>query len=206
MGLIVPAGKRVTIKSGENVVVSDLLLEDAITINLSSNFSQLIDNEPNALLTMIGGLSREVAGFGFSGQFKQAGLQIWTGTQPMNLSITVGLYTETDALTDVVQPAKALMRLPLPIEGRGSFGLTPPGPSILEALSENTPSEPAEGKFLSMRIGKLIHMTRMLVKTAEPTLSQEVDENGYPIWIKMKLDIVSIFTATGRMVDDYFGR
>jgi hypothetical protein len=106
-----------------------------------------------------------------------------------------------------MEPAKALMRIPLPTEG-GGLGLTPPGPSVLEVFSENGVSsgrETVAGKQLSMFIGNTIWMKKMIVTSVEPTFSAETDEDDYPIWCKLKIDISSIYTATSNMVDTYFG-
>lgn len=205
--MVIPAGKTVDIYRETEDYVVDLHLEDAVTIDLSSTFDSIVDNTPSTMLSMLGSVSGDLFGWGFSGAFKQTGLQIWKGTQPMSLSLALGLYMKTDAYTDVIIPTKKLMQLPLPGEPVNGVGLEAPGPSVLEAFGgdDGQTQSTTPGKQLSMRIGNIVHITRMLVKTAQPTFSEDVDSKGYPIWVKLKLEILTIYTATTKMVDDYFG-
>lgn len=210
--MTIPRGRKVQIfSSGSLITGVPLILEEDVTISLSSSFAPLVDSGPASnLIGLLGNLSADTLGFGFSGQFKQAGFQVWKGTDPLQITFNVGLYMKTDALVDVIRPAKALMRIPLPLEGddgnTGSFGLTPPGPSILEVFREGSGNTSAvSGKNISVVIGNTINLKKAIIKSVEPTFSSETDENDYPIWCKLKVDISSIYTATASMVDEYIG-
>lgn len=203
MALVVPSGSKVVIKQGTSAITGkELLLENDLTLSLQSNFAPLVDSQSNNWLTAIGQISNDLTGFGFSGQFKQMGFQIWQTTQPLAISLTVGLYRRTDAYADVVYPAKQLMKLPLPGEGPAG-NLQPPGPSLLDALAES--SDVTTGKNISVRIGRLLHLKRVLISKVEPTFSSKTDENGNPIWIKLTMDISTLFTATSPMIDGSVG-
>lgn len=214
MGIKVPRGRKVVIRAGGENVTPDtnLVLEEDLTLNITSNFQPLVDAGGNRALTFLGSLSSAFTGVGFSGQFKSGGFQQWTGTEPLNTSFNVGLYMKTDALVDVIRPAKRLMRLVVPLEsslrgeGARGVGLIAPGPTILEVLSDATPDkDPHPGRNLSMVIGNTVHFKKMIIKAVEPTFSTETDTNDYPIWCKLKIDVATVYTATVQMVDDYIG-
>ena len=58
------------------------------------------------------------------------------------------------------------------------------------------------GKIISVEVGKILYLQSAVIKSAEPIFSNETDENNYPIWSKVSLDIVSVMTATTRLLDD----
>lgn len=203
MAITIPSGKKVIVKEGKRQLAEgvDLLLEEDITLSLQSDFAPLIESGGNPLITALGQISRDIAGAGFSAQFKQMGFQIWKNTSPVALSLTIGLYMKQNAYRDVIAPAKELMTLPLPGLGPDGSSLSPPGPSILDALSEQV----STGKNISVRIGNILHLKKVIVKKVEPTMSSEVDEYGHPIWIKLAIDINTIFTATAELIQSSVG-
>jgi len=120
----IPKGKIIELKSGgaplpglENTVIR---LEEDIALTISSNFNSIVGGGSSKALTLLGGLLRDTAGFGFSGQFKQLGFQMWTGTNPISFSPTVSFHMLNNAYEDVVKPTHALMKLPLPIDASSS--------------------------------------------------------------------------------------
>ncbi|MFW6225382.1 MAG: hypothetical protein ACOC3V_00320 [bacterium] len=203
MATTIPKGKKLVINlNGSPLVNVPLVLEEPITINLSSSFEPVFGGGDTKIFDLIGSLSRDVLGntAGFSGQFKQLSIQTWKGTDPVSLpSITIGLYvdkTNVDAYNQVYLPTKKLRELPLPDERR-SGNLIPPGPSLLEALGKKNSNWPT----YSLRIGKILYLPQIIIKKAEPTYSNETDAEGYPIWAKVALDIQSISTATKKLMD-----
>ncbi len=203
----IPLGKILKLnKKGGIPVTGDIpmVLEEDITLSLSSSFSSLMGSGGGSkLLTLLGMASRDLLGFGFSGKFKEMGFQMWTGTDPLGFSAQVGFYmgstNSNDAKIEVYQPALALMKLPLPDDSKmeeGGIGLIPPGPSIISVLKPKS----SIGKVISMQIGKILRINSVIVKKAEPTFSTEVDSNGYPIWARVRLDISSTVTATVQLL------
>lgn len=203
--MIIPRGKKVTFHLNGSLLPgtesADMLLEEDITLSLNSQFGDLVSGgAPNAI-GALGGMVRDLTGFGFSGQFKQLGFQIWQKTDPLQVSITLGFNMKTNAYDDVVRPTKALVKLPLPDDGAAGdngLGLIPPGPSILEAFGENNQTQ--SGKNIHCRIG-FVRLPGIIVTGAEPTFSKETDQNGYPIYAKVRLDIRTVFTATTNLID-----
>lgn len=203
----VPRGKRVKITQQAQEMPGlegiDLILEEDLQLTLNSNFDSIIGSGANTGVVALGSFLRDTTGFGFSGQFKQFGFQQWKGTDPLALSMTIGLYMKTNALKDVIRPAKELMKLPLPYEEDGSVGLVAPGPSILQAFGDDEENgTKTAGKKITIRVG-FVRLPNVIVKQAEPIFSNECDSNGYPIWAKIKLDVNTIFTATASLIDGF---
>jgi len=203
--MIIPRGKRVEFKQNGALLPGtegvDILLEEDITLSLNSEFGDLVSGGASTGLSMLGSLSRDILGFGFSGQFKQLGFQIWQKTQPLSISITVAFHMQTNAYTDVVSPTRALIKLPLPDDGNAEengIGLIPPGPSIIEAFGAD--NQERSGRRISCRIG-FIRLPGIIVTEAEPTYSKETDQNGWPIFSKVRLQIRTLFTATTSLID-----
>jgi hypothetical protein len=206
--MIIPKGKKVTfhlngalLPGTEN---AEILLEEDVTLSLNSQFGDLVSAGAPAALSVLGGVSRDVLGFGFSGQYKQLGFQVWQKTEPLSVSITVAFNMKTNAYKDVVAPTRALIKLPLPDDAGMSsdgVGLIPPGPSILQALgSEDTENNYASGKKIACRMG-FIRLPSVIITRAEPTFSKETDQFGYPVYAKIRMEIRTIFTATTGLID-----
>ncbi len=205
----IPKGKIVKIaKDGADIMPQgvSLTLDSELSLSLKSDFSALMGNKANAFLSVISGAVRDTTGFGLSGQFKELGFKMWTGTDPVQFAFTVLLNMKHSAKTDVWDPAKILMKLPLPMEaqgtnnsgGTGGFGLLAPGPSILTAAGFDTKF----GAKYSFRCGAF-YLSNVVVEKVEPSFSTEVDDAGYPTWCSLTIDVTSLFTATTRMIDDF---
>lgn len=207
--MIIPKGKKVTFHQNggllpgtENV---DIILDEDISLSLNSQFNDLVSAGAPAALSVLGNVSSDITGFGFSGQYKQLGFQVWQKTDPLSVSFTVSFNMKTNAYKDVVAPTKALIKLPLPDDGRMSdngIGLIPPGPSILQALGgDNNESGRGErGKKIACRIG-FIRLPSIIITNADPTFSNESDQYGYPIAVKIRLQLKTIFTATTNLIE-----
>jgi len=203
--MVIPKGKLVVFKQNgallkgtENVKI---LLDEDITLSLASQFGDAVGGGAPRAIGMLGALSRDITGFGFSGQFKQLGFQVWQKTEPLMTNFTVAFHMKTNAYDDVVAPTRALIKLPLPDDaqaGEDGFGLIPPGPSLMEAFSGETREN--SGRLLSCRIG-FIRLPGVIVTKAEPTFSKETDQNGWPIFSKVSLDVRTIYTATTNLID-----
>lgn len=192
------------------------LLDNDVSINLSSQFSQFLgDTGVVPQISALFGSIKAVRNFFGSGQFKQMGLQTWQKTDPVSLSLEVTLNMRTDAKKDVYDPAKLLMKLPLPsTASSGTGGLIPPGPTIWSTIQDtfsnskkNRDSSSNDlfdrGYIFSIQIGKTIWLDQVIFKKVVPVFSLETDTNDYPISCKLSLDIDSIFTATTEMVDEF---
>lgn len=184
-----------------------MLLEQDITITMSSTFNPVTKGTSSSAFTMLGGVLREagrteLAGWA-TGQFKQLGFQVWEGTAPLSTSITVRLTMETDAYNDVVRPAMALAKICLPHEGSGG-SLIPPGPSVLNAFTGDE-GRAEVGEIITCYIGSYA-LRNVIIKRAQPTFSRHIDDKGYPISATVELGVETIFSATTSLVDDMLKR
>ena len=200
----IPRGKIIKIaENGKDIFDNQitLTLDSELTVNLQSEFDSLISNSTSSkLLQVLGTVTRDTMGYGFSGSFKEMGYKMWTGSNPIELSLSTTLHMETSGKTDVLDPAKKLMRLPLPTdaeEGKG-FGLIAPGPSILNSLFKD--DKTIKTRTYSIRVGS-VYLPSIVVSKAEPTFSSECDSNGYPTWCTVQLDISGTYTATTQQID-----
>jgi hypothetical protein len=220
----IPAGSRVAITNHEGgFLAGGALLED-YTISLNSEFGQLIDSGSNDAFTVLGGALKSLSGsrFGFSSQFKQMGFQIWKGTQPIQLQFSLEFHYTYDAHAEVVVPIRRLCRLPLPGDGLAG-NLIPPGPSVLEAIAgtkaSNTPpgsdtppnqdpdvdeegTKSTADTYVNVRAGNMLFMG-CIVTSAEPTFSKYVDENDAPIYGRVALNIITMYSATKESLDNW---
>jgi len=197
-----PIGKELRIfVNKESVVDVPLIIETDITFPLSSQFEAIMGGGDSKLLTIFGSLSKELFGKGFSGQFKQLGARIWSKTEPLNMSLTVGFYIDKrnpDAYSQVYEPTIKLAHLTLPTDDGVGGSLVAPGPTLISAIKGEKKGE--GGKFISIEIGKILRIDSAIVTKAEPTFSNEVDSYGYPIWSKINLEFGSIVSATTSML------
>lgn len=210
----IPKGKKVIIQDMKGVKGNsrtylsalngvDLVLEEDITLSLNSTFSSVTNSSSKKGLKFLTQLTRDLTGFNVGTDFKELGYRMWEKTDPLQVSITIGLYMKTNARTDVFEPMKALLNLPLPTEASGNqgFGLIAPGPSILQALGKTSKgSQP----LLNIEIGN-IKIFPAVVTKAEPTINKETDQNDYNISVKVRLDIQTVYTATTNMIDSWKG-
>ena len=197
--MIIPKGKQVRFAGVSSIEDYTFVLEEDVTFSFNSNFDRLVGGSVAPAFTLLGETLRDVTegAFGFSGQFKEFGFQQWTGTDPASVSFTIGLYMKTNAYEDVILPAKELIKLPLPADASpnsSEFGLIAPGPSLSKAVIS---------KGITCYIGN-VALPLIVVKKVEPTVSKECDQNDYPIWIKLRIDIDTVWTATTDLIDTNF--
>lgn len=207
--MIARTGDRVEIykvgKPEVKLVNKVLYLDNDFTISLSSTFQELVPNEGNVLFNQITSLVSKVTnGFSIGTSYKQFGLQVWQKTDPLSFNFTVSLHRLTNSYFDVFMPARDLMKIPLPIdssnnkEGKRGFGLQPPGPNLVEALSEGEYF--ASGTLYKIKIGQLSFYP-VIIKKVEPTFSLDIDDTGYPVKCTLSIDAQGIYVATTTDID-----
>ena len=87
--ILIPKGKTLLLNVGSDPIPSngvELVLEEEITISLSSTFAPLASLPATNFITVAGETLRDLTGgkINFSGQWKQLGFQIWQGTAPVS--------------------------------------------------------------------------------------------------------------------------
>ena len=222
--ITIPAGSKVVITNHEGEYLAGGALLEDYTISLNSEFGQLVDSGANDAFTVLGGALKSLSGnrFGFSSQFKQMGFQIWRGTQPIQLQFSLEFHYTYNAHAEVVVPIRRLCRLPLPGDGLAG-NLIPPGPSVLEAISgtraSNTPPSGGAAEqqdpevdsagtrstadtYVNVRVGNMLFMG-CIVTSAEPTFSKYVDESNSPIYGRVAMNIITMYSATKEALDNW---
>lgn len=218
----VPAGSTVSISDHEGKYIAGGSLLEEYTISLRSEFGQLVESGDNSAFTVLGGALKSLTAgkFGFSSQFKQMGFQIWKGTDPIQLQFSLEFHYTYSALAEVVIPIRELCKLPLPGEGIAG-NLIPPGPSVLEAISGTKASNvPPKGEapppdaidekatkqsadtYVNIRVGNMLFMG-CIVTSAEPTFSKYVDEDDAPIYGRVAITAITMYSATKESLDRF---
>lgn len=212
--MVISPGKIITIRKNGTKIPENfrypLTLSTELTIQLKSTFEQLLssDNKASQIFQLAGQTIRRFTGsnVSFTGQFKELGYKIWSGTAPVQFSFETMLTMKTSGKQDVLDPAKTLMSLCLPSEGsfeNGQIGLVAPGPSIFTAAEGKLGSTNNQEKY-SIAIGSF-YLPNIIIESVEPTFSSDVDSDGYPIWCQLKFDVSSISTATTDLINNFGG-
>jgi len=197
--------------------VPDLIYTDETTIQVSSQYGNLINIKGSNLLTLLSGATNGVIP---SAQFGLQGLQVWESTEPLEFSLSVELHMKNSGTDDVLIPALALSKVALPSykggDSKKGMMLIPPGPDLKDVLSLVGASigvdalfsggrEKKEAKdgggMLSVKIGKFITIPNVLITKAEPTFSKLLDEDGAPVSCKIQLSFKTMEVATTYMIE-----
>jgi len=209
-------GKIIKIKKGGKDLFPDstqMTLDSEVTISFHSDFAPVLGDSGAKWMTLVSTASQAIGHGSFTGQFKEMGFKIWTGTSPAQFSFDTTFNMKTSALEDVMKPAAKLINICLPREGSiqslsdaaakgidSEIGLIAPGPSLLAILDSNGKYGAAE--TYSIRIGAF-YLPSILIESVEPTYSSDVDEDGFPIWCTLKVTVSSLYTATQEMVNSF---
>lgn len=212
----ISAGQQIRIyENGRPLIDSriPLVIKDEITLVLSSTFETLLSSNNNKWLTTFGNVIRDLSGVGLTSTFAFQGYQVWKSTEPLSFNVSIPFFFGSaelyDARREVYEPIMKLAELPLPYInklGKKSKGttlddaLTAPGPSILPVLfpnSDTVKNLTAKGRDYSVEIGNIVRLSNVIFLRAEPTFSlKNVDENGYPIFGTINLDVKTVEIAT----------
>ena len=201
----IPAGMRVIFsgsgKSPNNPIEVDkytYILAEDVSLSLESHFTKLVDGSAPSMFKMMAGVTDKLFNFSVSGGYAQLGFQIWDSTEPLSFSFSVDLTMRTDARADVLDPMKALIKLPLPYDKGSIQGLVPPGPSLLTMLGQ------IGDKFeqsLTIKMGGLT-LKDAILTSAQPTICRYVDNSDVPIYAKIQCTVQSSKTATKNLIDE----
>lgn len=177
---------------------AEMTLEEEISISVNSSYDFVAGGSGGSAGTAMNAAIAQLndsAGLEIPSSYKQFGMKFWQNTQPLQLNLSVQLRARYDALQEVIEPAKTLMKLPVPAE-TDSGGLLAPGPAIGDVLGATE-----EGMFITCRVGA-IRLNQVIIESAEPTFSNETDDRGYPITARIQLNISTMYTATRTMIND----
>lgn len=218
-GLTIPKQKIVKIKGKNDVPIieNDLIYDEDLSFKLSSSFGNLWEAHGNNLMTLLSGGSK---GKVPSGQFVMQGFQIWQSTEPLSFSLSLKLYSKDNARKDVWQPSLKLAQLCLPMKSKNSNGQTnqmlstliPPGPNLTQILksggfnnlsdflAEKTGADP-QGTY-NIDVGGYVNFLSVIITSANPTFSKQIDGSGYPISATIDLEFTTSEIATTDMISN----
>lgn len=227
----IPPYKLVKIYMANETLVTDkpLILNDELSISVSSKFGELWQSSPNNFMNLLS------SSFGLpNGQFTLQGVQIWQSTDPININITLSVYMDDDPYTDVIVPTKSLMSLVLPEKSKMVIGnkesknnlklstLIPPGPnlqSIVNFMKNDSKLASVASEFLenfsmgSRGVYKVIigyaTFNDVIITKCEPTFSNEMafsNSKGklYPTSASLSVEISTMEIATTDMISNIF--
>jgi hypothetical protein len=176
-------------------------LAEDYTISLTSEFRKLADDFQNEVTQLVDVVGATIKSFsrgkvGFSSQFKQLSTQVWSSTEPAQVTIGITFDRKSNAEEDIMRVVKDLCSLPLPEEGLEG-NLIPPGPSPIEGVGIDAFG--SSDTHINFTIGNM-KFNRYLVVKAEPTFNKFTDDSGYPISVTIQLDLISMWAATKSLV------
>ena len=137
----------------------------------------------------------------------------WKKTLPFRFSVRIPLYTKTDPKKDVFDVYKALLGYTILYKaGEGDYRL--PGIN-LSNVDKYLAAEKKEkgsgrslkdtflekGRFVSVEIPGVIYLENALIESVRPTISKEVTESRYPLWMSLDITFEGLFPANSGDLD-----
>jgi len=163
-----------------NIVMIYAPVKDKINLRLESTWSSLVDSSGQA--GKIGALF-QVAGRSLANQYISR--RMWTGTAPLDFTISMEFRADRNPKQEVVQPCMELQKLVLPYEGAGAgkrfskLFLSSPGPNPFKELTDATGLD--AGEDITVSYGSLLRFKRVIVKDVEIEYSNQFTREGLPI-------------------------
>lgn len=109
--------------------------------------------------------------------------QVWMGTSPLDFTINLRFEAINDPVNEVLEPCRELQRMILPYT-KGKYGdkflMFPPGPLAVGGIRKALGASD-EGEIISIRIGKLLRMSRVVIRDINHTFMNRFEEGGNPV-------------------------
>jgi len=156
-------------------------------------------------------------------QTKYATFQVWKYSEPIafNISVTffLGMADIYDVKKEVIIPVSRLMKLVLPTESTKDktiferlTKLIAPGPSmddLVSAVFEGDAIQKVDfgskESFITVRMGKFLRLEDCFISSVEPTFSETLTDDGYPVSASVQIGISTLTVATTNMIDSMLG-
>ncbi|MDA3856023.1 MAG: hypothetical protein PF569_07205 [Candidatus Woesearchaeota archaeon] len=191
----------------------DLILESDISLGISNDYQPLLSGGIASAISLVSSATKGKIPAGF----RQQGFQVWRGSSPVELKLSVSLHMVTSGKLDVAEPAKSLIAYSVPHLKENGWGLVPPGASISAILGDGKIKELKDnynidiknwfdvdsGKgFVSISIGNYLNLSQCIIKNVIPTYSLQEDSEGYPISCKLDIDISTLDIVNDKMIKE----
>jgi len=222
----IPPGALIEIFNRRGIPVASGALLEEWTITTSSEYKGVITEKAPDIFNWAGAALAQISDgrFGFSGEFKQFGAALWAGTSPATFNFSLEFAMTYSGLEQVSKPIGRLKRLVVPAErDDGSGNLIAPGPTILDALGATNYTPPthraptpdkinvpednnynADDSLLSVRVGNML-FNKLIMLSAEPSLSKDRDDQGYPIYGRVAITMQTMYIPSKQEVSEWFG-
>ena len=153
---------------------------------------------------------------GSAGEFTLGVLNIfdakrWKKTLPFRFSVRIPLYTKTDPKKDVFDIYKALLGYTIlyKVDTVGEKGYKLPGINLANVdkyvktskADRRTSDLISSGRFVSVEIPGVIYLENALIESVRPTISKEVTESRYPLWMSLEITFEGLFPANTGALD-----
>lgn len=127
--------------------------------------------------------------------FQSLTFQAWQSSGPIEFNMTFLFDAENDAYTDVVMPMSRLqaMTLPYTTAANGEI-MMPPGPS---------PIDPDRSR-VSIRIGRLLYIHSIILKSVQNTFDTRYDSLGQPISGQSEVTFATINTPSRQDLTTFY--
>jgi len=132
--------------------------------------------------------------------------QVWMGTSPLDFTINLRFEAINDPEKEVLEPCRELQRMILPYT-KGKAGdvlpMFPPGPLAtggIRAWFRGTPQ--TEGEIISVRIGKLLKMSRVIIRDINHTFMNRFEEGGNPMSANVAIHFQTFEVLTKNSLED----
>lgn len=123
--------------------------------------------------------------------------QVWSGSSPVTLSLPMDFVAKSDAVSEVVNPVKLLMKMALP--GETSLGgvlvLDPPGPAFIDSVTAfRGVIDSSRGDDITVSIGSFLRLSKVIVRGVSCNWSGRMSVDGYPMQCRADVELRT-FTA-----------
>ena len=153
-------------------------LPENLNLGVQSDWESPLPSTLAGMLDRVtGGAASSIANaIGTSPQSQHMSYQMWMGTTPIEIPLTLQFDADKSALEDVYRPIVAIMQMVLPINGGGGL-LYPPGPKggLVGAFGGR------EGYGVTVRVGRMMLFPDCIISSASQTFDSRLDAAGFPI-------------------------
>jgi len=138
---------------------------------------------------------------GSAGATQNMSMQVWQGTNPINLSFPLVFTAESDTDKDVITPIKQLTKLTMPSSVGGV--LFSPGPRFKkkDTLDKNAAlldilSYVELTNLISLQIGNFMYFPSVVITSVSQQYDVRLDGRGRPIKATVSVGFRTFFTPT----------
>ncbi|NNK83724.1 MAG: hypothetical protein HKO92_11425 [Flavobacteriaceae bacterium] len=134
--------------------------------------------------------AQELLGKSFRTQF--ASSQVWSGSSPIEITLPLEFYAESNPKTEVISPIVELAKMALPRKSGEGGQFIPPGPRIF-GLREQTGND-----FISIEIGNFLIFTKVIITQVNPTfVTRDMTKLGLPLKASCEVTFRTMFSLSG---------